>query len=1535
MSLSVSLPSYFFKKQMQTLANDKNDEDNRRKALLKKLTHLSNQMKQQETPFNTMQAVPNMLNQNPDNQNLNSNDTESSLDSDLLQKDDVDDWGMIDDNKTAKSSYNEPHKTTQASQYRAEDIDLDPDYRQATSNSLEYKDEICDLEIINRDQLIESPQQLTSERLLYKTTLEGGCSPDVDFSSNIAKLNYIPILREDIAIRCQVDNFAKQFFKDEIIVWCGSDFDSQVNIKRLKKLNTINRVKTFQTWYQALEYVQHSPNSLKIVASGQDAEVLVEAVFNESKVLSIYVFDDSANLNKQWVNHPKITGVEHKFETLMAKLYKDSLKVDLPAFAPVFNDNDASAMNRTHLYLRGLAQFKDFDQAKEDLVNLARKVYEDKKNMDDFVQNYTEYNETAILSWYAKQSFLHKFTNNCLRLATLDSIICSRLVIRDLEFAIREQYQRKGRHFSGLVYRGSYLTDQEWSTLKQNTGKEIEMLGFLSTSKEKEVAMRFIKRDTAKKTLITIIIPPNDYKGEQGFAEIKEFSEYEENEVLFNIRSRFTIIAAVIESIDPKIEVCRHLVLLYGAELMRLDAFFNPSIIKISVRAKSKIRKQIICTSCNKERWIRNGEKPELIFVSDEAPSPYLCFDCLKDLKGGPKLYLCFSTDNLCKGTYARRITGKPIAYEENLGIQFYGSQCIGKDHQPNKPIMQRFSCNQCQQEKKCWCADCFNIENECLKQGHSVIVESSPYTFWTESTSKKEARSFKLHKEQILDEYNYSIDFDGHYGNFELFGRFEMARGPKRDIDRIRTMDLCTTVSLIYFRSEDHLAASQSLVDALKMKRYVYGEIHSEVASVYLMLGITSRIGKKTQRATEYLNRFLDIQSLVSLKLNSDTADAYYNLALVYQDQGDYQQVIYWFSKSLVVIEKFAGVLYPNLVLIYYGLGDAYKHQNNPGKSLEFYSKAMEVSLTTYADLDTVRTESLLALNDLYKSLDDTKKSMKFYPKVLKTAIDVFQSSSNNLGNLISSLSTMDQCPNLEILNTAFALNQKEQETKSAKLPLDIEKSFDLYLDLANNHYKQKEYLEAIDLYVSILKLFQNTQFQNYHLSLVIIYSIITKICKDQEAHQKATEMHYLYIEITNVIFGEEHYNTAAAYCKLSNVYKTQQKYRMSLLTLSWALKLMKMIYGEQHCEMAILHCSIADVYEKQGKYEKSAQKYLIALEILRSFYGEANLTITSLCFRLANIYYRLKNYQKALDMYVLIIKTFREFQINYRHPDLVLINSRIAQICRELGIANKAVEIYSQFLSTSNQLFSVDNTPRCGNGGPYSGRADHDKTAMAYCGVSSAHNSEENYSKSIEFLLNALVIKIRFCKEDHHEVASLNCSIADIYSRAVKVDEVLDTTRHWKLSDKTGLIKPRDDFNFRGSNPDYEFESRYYLRKKSGYRVNPIPIYINAIEIQRRALGDTHHETIYSYYKIANAYYRVGDYQKAIDFYISIAEKFQIVSYRKRCLNLSQIYFGLAAAYDSSGDVAKALECKLKAKEIVEEEEKEFFIQFYKNNY
>jgi len=227
-------------------------------------------------------------------------------------------------------------------------------------------------------------------------------------------------------------------------------------------------------------------------------------------------------------------------------------------------------MNHLHLYLKVIPNFKNREQAKNDFIHLSKAVYSDPGNtklISDFERSYNEYDKNQTLRWYTRESFLYKVTN-CLRIATSDSIQYCRLLLKDIEVAVKEQYRTKSKNFNGLLYRGAYLSEQEWSNLKSNLNREIEMHGFLSVSKEKKVALGFLQTDPSQKVLITIIVPKGPNEEEQGFAEIDEFSKFpEEREILFNVRSRFTVLET--EEKNSESLQYRHLVLLYGAQGFR------------------------------------------------------------------------------------------------------------------------------------------------------------------------------------------------------------------------------------------------------------------------------------------------------------------------------------------------------------------------------------------------------------------------------------------------------------------------------------------------------------------------------------------------------------------------------------------------------------------------------------------------------------------------------------------------------------------------------------------------------------------------------------------------------------------------------------------------------------------------------------------------------------------------------------------------------------------------------------------------------
>ena len=165
------------------------------------------------------------------------------------------------------------------------------------------------------------------------------------------------------------------------------------------------------------------------------------------------------------------------------------------------------------------------------------------------------------------------------------------------------------------------MPQEEWIKLKDNVDKDIEMHGFLSTSKNKGIALKFMSLDRNKKALITILVLPYTNQEEQGFAEIKEFSKHEkEDEILFNIRSRFIVLEVGTEKDNKGLEY-RHVVLLYGGFSWKRHMHENQPTYNLEIRQNE------ICAKC--EVSLENGQG----FAKITNENSFFCRNCIKEIE--------------------------------------------------------------------------------------------------------------------------------------------------------------------------------------------------------------------------------------------------------------------------------------------------------------------------------------------------------------------------------------------------------------------------------------------------------------------------------------------------------------------------------------------------------------------------------------------------------------------------------------------------------------------------------------------------------------------------------------------------------------------------------------------------------------------------------------------------------------------------------------------------------------------------------------
>ena len=106
--------------------------------------------------------------------------------------------------------------------------------------------------------------------------------------------------------------------------------------------------------------------------------------------------------------------------------------------------------------------------------------------------------------------------------------------------------------------------------------------------------------------------------------------------------------------------------------------------------------------------------------------------------------------------------------------------------------------------------------------------------------------------------------------------------------------------------------------------------------------------------------------------------AFTYNNMAVVYDNQGEYDKALKYYEKDLVISLKKLGNDHPDVASTYNNMAVVYDNQGNYDKALEYYEMALDIQLMKLGNdnPDVADTKYNIAL--LYKNKLDNKVEAK-----------------------------------------------------------------------------------------------------------------------------------------------------------------------------------------------------------------------------------------------------------------------------------------------------------------------------------------------------------------------------------------------------------------------------------------------------------------------------------------------------------------------------------------------------------------------------
>jgi tetratricopeptide (TPR) repeat protein len=400
-----------------------------------------------------------------------------------------------------------------------------------------------------------------------------------------------------------------------LLIWLDNNIDNNSDdchntIIQLR--GAVNTIKTFTDGEECIQFLEEMHNDKAcMIISGALGQPIVPRVHNMSQVDSIFIFCGNKKHHEQWTKEwPKIKGVFTEITSICEALKKAAQQCEQDAIPMSFmaTGDDVSQKNLDQLdpsfmyttIMKEILLVITFEQ--QHFMEFIRYCYEalaDNEGELQNIKNFEEkYRDETPIWWYTYECFLYPMLNRALRLMDVDIIIKMGFFIGDLHRHIEELHKEQFGGHSGnesfTVYRGQGMSKADFEQLTKTKGGLMSFNNFLSTSKDREVALNFARCALPNPDMVGIlfIMAIDPSKSTTPFASINGVSYFqkEEDEVLFAMHTVFRI-----GEIKPMGENPR----LFRVELT-LTSDKNPDLRLLTDRIREE-------TFPNAEGWSRLG----------------------------------------------------------------------------------------------------------------------------------------------------------------------------------------------------------------------------------------------------------------------------------------------------------------------------------------------------------------------------------------------------------------------------------------------------------------------------------------------------------------------------------------------------------------------------------------------------------------------------------------------------------------------------------------------------------------------------------------------------------------------------------------------------------------------------------------------------------------------------------------------------------------------------------------------------------------
>lgn len=365
--------------------------------------------------------------------------------------------------------------------------------------------------------------------------------------------------------------------------------------------------------------------------------------------------------------------------------------------------------------------------------------------------------------------------------------------------------------------------------------------------------------------------------------------------------------------------------------------------------------------------------------------------------------------------------------------------------------------------------------------------------------------------KKWMLETGNWLFIFDGvvdfeiiqsfipekHKGNVLITSRDSLWKNS--DVSAI-TMDVFSTETAIKFLR--HHGVSGKNEDLMKLSSALGNiPLNMETAAKYIV--------ENNLTIIDFLTQYNNVE-----ENDVDSSSTYINIASVYKEQGDFENALKYYYKSLELLDKEQN---SNCITVYNSIASVYHEMGNDDKATEIYIKV---------------------LNIITRGLDDYSDDINSFD---------IGTTYNNLATILREQHKYDEA--IQLYNKALVIFKETFNNEHPSVATTLNNLAAVYFDFGKYEQALHYYYQALSIREKILGL--------NHPDTAKTYTNIAEIYCIQNNYEKSILLYEKALDIYNNALGTENPYVTTVYNKIASLYQKQGDYQEALNYYSRVLKL------------------------------------------------------------------------------------------------------------------------------------------------------------------------------------------------------------------------------------------------------------------------------------------------------------------------------------------------------------------------------------------